>query len=66
VQFVVNEEGGGINPTVTRGVHKLLDEEALNAVQELECTPGKQRGPSVKVQMTLPVNFRLKDQSSDQ
>ncbi len=66
VQFVVNEDGEVTNPTVTRGVHELLDEEALNAVQELECTPGKQRGTPVKVQMTLPVNFKLEDQSSDQ
>lgn len=59
VQFVVNENGEVVNPQVTRGVHKLLDEEALRAVQKLECTPGQQRGNNVKVQMSLPVTFRL-------
>ena len=59
VQFVVNEQGNVVNPKVTRGVHKLLNEEALRAVKTLSCTPGKQRGKSVKVQMSLPVTFRL-------
>lgn len=60
LQFVVDESGNVTSPRVTRGVHKLLDQEALRAVQTLQCTPGKQRGESVKVQMSLPVTFRLK------
>ena len=59
VQFVVNEEGNVVQPKVTRGVHKLLNEEALRAVQELNCDPGMQRGNPVKVRMSLPVTFRL-------
>jgi protein TonB len=59
VQFVVNEDGNVVQPKVTRGVHKLLNEEALRAVQELNCDPGMQRGNPVKVRMSLPVTFRL-------
>lgn len=59
VQFVVDENGNVTDPKVTRGVHKLLNEEALRAVQSLQCQPGQQRGNSVKVQMSLPVTFRL-------
>ncbi|MFO8100518.1 MAG: energy transducer TonB [Salinibacter sp.] len=59
VQFIVDEEGQVQNPNVTRGVHELLDEEALRAVQQLECEPGQQRGDNVKVQMSLPVTFKL-------
>jgi protein TonB len=55
----VNEEGNVVQPTVTRGVHKLLNEEALRAVQQLDCKPGMQRGNPVKVRMSLPVTFRL-------
>ncbi len=61
VQFVVDEEGNVTRPKVTRSVHTLLDKEALRAIQELECTPGKQRGTPVKVRMSMPVVFRLKD-----
>lgn len=60
VQFVVNEEGNVTNPSVTRGVHKLLNEEAIRAVKQLDCTPGKQRDKRVKVRMSMPVTFRLK------
>lgn len=59
VQFVVDEQGNVKNPKVTRGVHKLLNEEAVKAVKEQSFKPGKQRGQAVKVQMSLPVTFRL-------
>jgi protein TonB len=59
VQFVVDEQGNVKNPKVTRGVHKLLNEEAIKAVKEQKFKPGKQRGKAVKVQMSLPVTFRL-------
>lgn len=61
VEFVVDEEGHAQNPTVTRGVHKLLNKEALRVVKEMTFRPGKQRGTPVKVRMTLPVNFELKE-----
>ncbi len=60
VQFVVDENGNVQNPRVTRGVHKLLDQEAIRAVKQMKFKPGKQRGQAVKVQMSLPVTFRLR------
>ncbi|MEF8865060.1 MAG: energy transducer TonB, partial [Salinibacter sp.] len=59
VQFVVDEQGNVRDPKVTRGVHKLLNEEAIKAVKDQKFKPGKQRGQAVKVQMSLPVTFRL-------
>lgn len=60
VQFVVDEQGHVQSPQVTRGVHKLLDQAALEAVQQMTFRPGKQRGKPVKVQRSLPVTFRLR------
>ena len=60
VQFIVDEEGNVQNPQVTRGVHKMLDQAAVEAVKEMKFKPGKQRGKAVKVQMSLPVTFRLR------
>lgn len=60
VQFVVNEKGQVVKPEVKRGVHELLDEEALRAVANLSCDPGMQRGEPVKVRMSLPVSFQLR------
>lgn len=59
VQFVVDKKGNVQDPKVTRGVHKLLNEEAIRAVKKQKFKPGKQSGQVVKVQMSLPVTFRL-------
>lgn len=60
VQFVVDEQGNVRDPQVVRGIGAGCDEEALKAVRQAKFKPGKQRGKAVKVQMTLPVTFRLK------
>lgn len=59
VQFVVDKQGNVTNPKITRGVHKLLNQEVLEKVKTLKCEPGQQRGNPVKVQMSLPVTFKL-------
>lgn len=59
VQFVVDEEGKVRNPSVKRGVHRLLDQAALAAVRQMRFRPGKQDGKAVRVRMSLPVTFRL-------
>jgi TonB family protein len=64
VQFIVNEQGEVADPTVTRGVRKLLNKAALDAVESLDCEPGRQDGEAVKVQMALPVTFRLPGDST--
>lgn len=61
VEFVVDEEGNVQDPEVARGVHKLLDEEALRVVKKMTFEPGRQRNTPVKVRMTMPVTFTLKD-----
>ncbi len=60
VQFVVDETGRVRDAFVVRGIGGGCDEEALEAVENARFTPGKQRGKAVKVQMTLPVTFRLR------
>ena len=59
VQFVVDENGVPQNVSVTRGVHASLDREAVRATRKMRFEPGEQRGRDVKVQMSLPVTFRL-------
>jgi protein TonB len=59
VQFVVSETGAVTDPVILKSDHSIFDTPALEAVQKLSCTPGKQRGTPVKVLMTLPVRFRL-------
>lgn len=59
VQFVVDENGDVINPTIVKGIGGGCDEEALRVVKEAKFTPGVQRGRAVKVKYSLPVVFKL-------
>lgn len=70
VQFIVDENGNVVNPSVIRGIGGGCDEEALRVISEARFTPGVQRGRKVAVQMSLPILFRLNNsdytESSDQ
>lgn len=59
VRFIINEEGQVINPEVVRGIGGGCDEAAVRAVQQVEFTPGRQRGRAVRVRYSLPIVFRL-------
>ena len=60
VQFVVNTDGSVTNAEVVRGVDPSLDREALRVVMSSpKWTPGRQRGQSVRVAFTFPINFVL-------
>ena len=59
VQFIVNEEGKVICPSVVRGIGGGCDEAAVKAVLQSEFTPGIQNGEPVRVQYSLPVSFIL-------
>lgn len=64
VQFVVDEQGNVQNPHVIRGAHALLNEEAVRVVRQMKFESGRQRGKPVKVQMALPITFKLPKEES--
>lgn len=60
VSFIIGTGGSVQSVKVVRGVHPLLDEEAIRVVKNIEgYTPGYQRGKPVRVQFTIPITFRL-------
>ncbi len=59
IQFIVNEDGSVVEPTVLRSPHDLLSEEALRVIRLMTFTPGEQRGEAVRVRMSLPIRFQL-------
>ena len=60
VQFIVERDGSTSNFNIMRGVHALLDAEAIRVLAGMEkWTPGKQKGQAVRVKYTVPVTFRL-------
>ena len=62
VQFVVNKDGSIEQVKIMRGVSDSLDEEAKRVVRRMpKWTPGEQAGKKVRVRYTLPIHFRVKN-----
>lgn len=60
VNFTVAKDGSIVDIKILRGVHELLDKEAIRVVKSFpKWKPGKQRGKAVKVSYNLPINFVL-------
>ncbi|MBT8382012.1 MAG: energy transducer TonB [Ignavibacteria bacterium] len=59
VNAFVDESGNVIKVEVIKGIGLGCDEAAVNAVLQTKFKPGKQRGKSVKVKITIPITFKL-------
>ncbi|MCJ7449202.1 MAG: energy transducer TonB [Bacteroidales bacterium] len=58
--FIVEKDGSVSNVKVLKGVHPLLDDEAVKVISESpNWTPGLQRGQPVRVRYQIPLNFTL-------
>ncbi len=55
----VDEKGTVTKAEVIKGIGAGCDEAALSAVKKTKFKPGKQRGKPVKVQVSIPVVFKL-------
>ena len=57
--FIVEKDGSVSNVMVVKGVHPLLDEEAVRAISDSpKWSPGLQRGLPVRVRFQIPLEFR--------
>jgi len=60
VTYIVDVDGSITGVEIARGVHKLLDDEAMRVVKKLpKYVPGKQRNQAVPVRYNLPIKFTL-------
>lgn len=60
IDFVIEKDGSVSQVRLKRGIGAGCDEEAIRVVGLLsDFSPGKQRGVPVRVQMSVPINFRL-------
>ncbi len=55
----VNEAGTVTKAQIIKGLGAGLDDAALKAVKATKFKPGKQRGKPVKVQVSIPIVFKL-------
>lgn len=62
IRFIVDKNGNITKAEVHKGVHPLLDNEALRVVKNMpNWSPGIQNGEKVNVAMIVPVSFVLLD-----
>lgn len=63
-QFTITKEGKLINARILRGVHPLLDEEAIRVIESApqNWKPGDRRGEPIDVTYTFPVIFKLSEE----
>jgi len=59
VRAYVDEDGNVTTAELVKGIGGGCDEAALNAILSSKFTPGKQRGKPIKVQVTIPIVFKL-------
>ena len=59
INAFVDEHGNVTKAVVLKGIGAGCDEAALKAVKETKFKPGRQRGKAVKVQVSVPVIFKL-------
>ena len=59
VTAFIDETGTVTNVKLLKGLGAGCDEEAINAVKQTKFKPGRQRGKAVKVQVTIPIVFKL-------
>jgi len=60
VKAFVDETGRVTKVTLIKGIGAGCDEAAMKAVKETRFKPGMQRGKPVKVQVSIPVLFKIK------
>ena len=60
VTIIVDKEGNVVDAQIVKPLHSDLDQIAMKAVRELKFYPGIQNGKPVKVQVSIPIQFKLK------
>ena len=67
VQFVITEDGKLTNVKILRGVHPLLDKEAVRAIKSAPQAwkPGTRRNKPVRYTYTFPVIFKIKHEPAE-
>lgn len=60
IRFVVNENGGIIDPVILKTPNKVFDEPSLSVIRRMpQWIPGENAGKKVKVYFTVPIRYRL-------
>lgn len=59
VKFTIEKDGSVSNVKVVKGIHPLLDAEAVRLVESMpKWEPGKNEGEPIASQMNIPISFK--------
>lgn len=62
VKFIVDENGKVTNVTIAKSVYPSIDSEAIRVISNMpNWIPGHNDGKPIKVNYTLPIDFKLLD-----
>lgn len=59
VKAFIDEKGNVVKTEIIRGIGGGCDVAAQNAVKQTKFEPGRQRGKAVKVQVSIPILFKI-------
>ena len=59
VKALIDEKGNIVGTQVIKGIGAGCDQAAVEAVMQSKFKPGRQKGKPVKVQVTIPILFKL-------
>ena len=59
IKTFIDEKGNVTKTEILKGIGSGCDKAAIKAVKETKFTPAKQRGKLVKVQVVVPIMFKL-------
>ncbi len=59
VKAFIDGKGNVVKTEILKGIGAGCDEAAIKAVEQTKFVPGRQRGQAVKVQVSIPILFRL-------
>ncbi len=55
----INEKGDVDEVKILKGLPAGCDDAAIKAIKETRFSPGKQNGSAVKVQLSIPITFKI-------
>jgi len=59
INTFINEKGDVAWAEIFKSENPIFDSSALNAIKQTKFIPGKQKRKNVKVQIVIPVSFKL-------
>lgn len=60
VEFIINDQGNVEDVGILEGMNEVYNKEAMRVISKFPTwTPGENEGVKVKVQLTLPIKFKL-------